>query len=39
MGDGEEKWEVSQLLFADDMVLLADSKYTLGKLVEEYVRI
>ena len=24
MGDGEENWEVSQLLFADYMVLVAD---------------
>ena len=26
VGDGEEKWEVNQLLFADDTVLVADSK-------------
>ena len=38
VGDGEEKWEVSQLLFADDTVLVAYSKRELGKLVEEFSR-
>ena len=34
-GDGEEKWEVNQLLFADDTVLVADSKKKLEILVDE----
>ena len=36
VGDGEEKWEVSQLLFADDTGLVADSKEKLDRLVEPY---
>ena len=35
MGDGEEKWAVSQLLFADDTVLVGDSKKNLERLMEE----
>ena len=38
MGDSEEKWEVSQLLFADDTMLVADSKRMLERLVEEFGR-
>ena len=37
-GSDEEKWEVSQLLFADDTVLDADSK-KLERLVEEFGRV
>ena len=36
LGDGEEKWEVSQLLFADDTVLVKDSEKKLERLVEEF---
>ena len=39
VGDGEEKWEVSQLLFADDTVLDPDSKKKLERLVEEFCRV
>ena len=35
MGDGKEKWAVSQLLFADDTVLVGDSKKNLERLMEE----
>ena len=35
MGDGEEKGAVSQLLFADDTVLVGDSKKKLERLMEE----
>ena len=38
VGDGEEKREVSQLLFADGMVLVADSKKKLER-VEEFGRV
>ena len=38
VGDGEDKWEVSQLPFADDTVLVADSK-KLERLVEEFSRV
>ena len=36
VGDGEEKWEVIQLLFADDTVLVAESKKKSERLVEEF---
>ena len=36
LGDGEEKWEVSQMLFADDTVLVKDSEKKLERLVEEF---
>ena len=36
VGDGEEKWKVSQLLLSDDTVLVADSKKKLEGLVEEF---
>ena len=36
VGDGEEKWEVSHMLFADDTVLVADSKKKLERLVKEF---
>ena len=39
MGDGEEMWEVSQLLFAEDTVLVADSKKKLERLVEGFGRV
>ena len=39
VGDGEEKWEVSQLLFADNTVLVADSKKKLERFVEEFGRV
>ena len=39
MSDGEEKWEMSQLPFADNKVLAADSKKKLEWLVEEFGRI
>ena len=39
VGDGEEKCEVSQLLFADGTVLVADSKKKLERLVEEFGRV
>ena len=38
VGAGEEKWEVSQLLFTDDTVLVADSK-KFERLVEELGRV
>ena len=37
MGDDDEKWEMSQLSFADDTVLVADSNRKLERLVEELV--
>ena len=39
VGTDEEKWEVSQLLFADDTVLVADSKKKWERLVEEFGRV
>ena len=36
VGSYEEKWEVSQLLFADDTVLVADSKKKLERFVDEF---
>ena len=39
VSDSEEKWEVSQFLFADDTVLVADSKKKLEMLVEEFGRV
>ena len=39
VGTDEEKWEVSQLLLADDTVLVADSKKKLERLVEEFGRV
>ena len=39
VGDCEEKWEVSQLIFAAEMVLVAESKKKLERLVEEYGRV
>ena len=36
---GEEKWEESLLLFADDTVLVADSKKKFVRLVEEFGRV
>ena len=38
VGDGEGKRDVSQLLLADDAVLVADSKKKLERLVEEFGR-
>ena len=37
IGDGEEKWKVSQLLFADDTVLVAYNK-KLDRLLEDFGR-
>ena len=39
MGEGKEKWKVSQLLFADGTVLIVDSKKNLERLVEEFGRV
>ena len=39
IGDGEEKWEVSQLLFADNTVVVADSKKKLERLLKEFDRV
>ena len=39
VGDGEEKWEVSQLLFTDNTLLVADSNKKLGRLVEKFGRV
>ena len=39
VSDGEEKWEVSQLQFTEDTVLVADSKKKLKSLAEKFVRI
>ncbi len=36
--DGRE-WNLSQLLFADDMALVADSKGRLRQLVTEFARV
>ena len=36
VGDGEEKWEVSQLLFADDTLLVVDCKKKLERFVKEF---
>ena len=37
--EAQEKWEVSQLLFTDDTVLVVDSKKKLERLVEEFGRV
>ena len=39
VGDDEEEWELCQLLFAYDTVLVADSKKKLERLVEEFSRV
>ena len=39
VGDGEEKWKVSQLLFADDTLLVTNSNKKLEWLVEEFCRV
>ena len=39
VGSKEEKWEVSQLLFADDTVLIEESKKKLERLLEEFGRV
>ena len=39
LGDVEEKWGVRLLFFANDMVLVADSKRKLERLVEEFGRV
>mgnify|MGYP001954116127 CR=1 FL=1 len=39
MSDNKEKWEVSQLLFADNTVLVEDSKENLERLVNELGRV
>ena len=39
VGDSDEKWEVSQLLFADNIVLVVDSKMKLNRLMEEFGRV
>ena len=38
-GDGDEKWEVSQLLYADYTALVADIRKRLLRLVEEFGRV
>ena len=38
VGTGDGKWEVSQLFFADDTQLVADSKKKLEKLMEGFGR-
>ena len=37
-GDGEKKLEVSQLLFADDTLLVVESKKNMERYVEEFDR-
>ena len=39
VGDGEEKGEVSHLLFINDKVLVANSKRMMIRLVEEFGRV
>ena len=39
MGDGEENWDVRQLLFTDDKTLVADSKRKLERVVDEFGRV
>ena len=39
VGDGEENWEVSQLLFADDTALVTDRKKKLKLLAEKFARV
>ena len=39
VGTEEDKWEVSQLLFADDTVLVSESMKKLERLVEEFGRV
>ena len=39
VGDGEKEWEMCLLLYAEDTVLVADSKKKLERLVEEFGRV